>query len=258
MESQKPKNTIVLDTGAIIRNDPSVSTLLSQSESLVTVPAIVSEIKDAATRSRVETTLKPFLILRTPQPESIKFVTDFARRTGDLAVLSKPDVQIIALAYEIECEKNGGDWRLRRVPGQKRVNGAPPPKVKSENEHDSATQTQSSNEQLEHEEPQPSELEATETGDQDSQSSELPQTLSYQGDAEPASTDAVPSQAQTADIELSDTLRHTSLEDSRQTEEISSATQAEPSPHDSGVGQEDSDSDSGGWITHNPQLMKRR
>jgi RNA-binding protein NOB1 len=54
---------------------------------------------------------------------------DFARRTGDLAVLSKPDIQIIALAYEIECERNGGDWRLRRAPGQKRVNGAPPVKA---------------------------------------------------------------------------------------------------------------------------------
>jgi RNA-binding protein NOB1 len=128
MASEKPVNTAVLDTGAIIKNEPPVSTLLSQAETLVTVPAIISEIKDAATRSRVETTLRPFLTIRSPNPASVRFVTEFARKTGDLAVLSKPDIQIIALTYEIECERNGGDWRLRRTPGQKGLNGAPPKK----------------------------------------------------------------------------------------------------------------------------------
>ena len=132
MELQRSIHTVVLDTGSIIKNEPSVSTLLSQAECLITPPSILPEIKDAATRSRMESTLKPFLNTRAPSPASIKFVMDFARRTGDLAVLSKPDVQIIALAYEIECERNGGDWRLRKVPGQKRVNGAPPAKTKPE------------------------------------------------------------------------------------------------------------------------------
>lgn len=41
------------------------------------------------------------------------FVTGFARRTGDLQVLSKPDLQLLALTYELEVERNGGDvWRL--------------------------------------------------------------------------------------------------------------------------------------------------
>lgn len=128
MESQKPIHTLVLDTGAIIKNEPSISTLLAKSEALTTVPEIINEIKDSATRARVQTTLLPFLNLRSPSPISVKFVVDFARRTGDLAVLSKPDIQIIALTYELECERNGGDWRLRRMPGQKRVNGKPPAK----------------------------------------------------------------------------------------------------------------------------------
>ena len=132
MDIQKPVHTIVLDTGAIIRNHPTVSTLLAQSEQIVTVPAIITEIRDAATRSRVETQLKPFLTLRSPTPASIKFVTDFARKTGDLDVLSKPDIQIVALAYELECERNGGDWRLRKNPGQKGMNGKPPVKTEEE------------------------------------------------------------------------------------------------------------------------------
>ena len=132
MESQKAVHTVVLDTGSIIRNEPSVSTLLSQAECLITSPAILPEIKDTATRSRVDSILKPFLTTRSPNPSSVKFVIDFARRTGDLAVLSKPDIQIVALAYELECERNGGDWRLRNTPGQKRMNGAPPAKAQEE------------------------------------------------------------------------------------------------------------------------------
>ena len=126
MDPSKTVHTIVLDAGPILKNDPAVSTLLARSESLVTIPSVLSEIKDSAARARTDTLLLPFLTLRSPTPGSVKVISDFARRTGDLAVLSKPDIQILALAYEIECERNGGDWRLRRVPGQKGLNGAPP------------------------------------------------------------------------------------------------------------------------------------
>ena len=133
-ESPKLAHTLVLDTGAIIKNEPSVSTLISKAESLVTVPAIISEIKDEVTRSRVETMLMPFLTIRQPSAASMQFVTEFARRTGDLPVLSKPDLQIIALTYELECERNQGDWRLRKVPGQKGLNGPFPVKEGEEKE----------------------------------------------------------------------------------------------------------------------------
>ncbi|KAI9679148.1 MAG: Nin1 binding protein [Bathelium mastoideum] len=130
--TNKPINTIILDAGPIIKNDPSVSTLIARAERLITVPSIISEIRDAVTRSRVETTLLPFLSQRTPKPSSINFIREFSRKTGDLAVLSQPDVQILALTYELECELNGGDWRLRNEPGQKRMNGAPPGKTSTD------------------------------------------------------------------------------------------------------------------------------
>ncbi|KAI1335287.1 Nin one binding Zn-ribbon like-domain-containing protein [Xylariaceae sp. FL0016] len=129
----KPIHSLVLDTGPLIKNDPPVSTLLAQAYELYTLPSVVSEIRDAATRSRVETTLVPFLKLRNPKPASIKFVSDFARKTGDLEVLSRPDIHLIALTYELECERNGGDWRLRRTPGQKGLNGKPTQEQKPEN-----------------------------------------------------------------------------------------------------------------------------
>ncbi|KAI2624452.1 Nin one binding Zn-ribbon like-domain-containing protein [Xylaria nigripes] len=130
--SFKPIQALILDAGPLIKNDPPVSTLLAQAHELYTIPSVVSEIRDAATRSRVETTLLPFLKLRSPRPASIKFVTDFARRTGDLEVLSKPDIHLMALAYELECELNGGDWRLRKTPGQKGVNGKSPAQLEKE------------------------------------------------------------------------------------------------------------------------------
>lgn len=124
----KPVHTIVLDAGPLLKNIPPLSTLLAQSEELATTPSVINEIRDPDARARVETLYLPFLKQRTPTPKSISVISEFARKTGDRAVLSKVDIEILALAYELECERNGGDWRLRSVPGQKRVNGKPPVK----------------------------------------------------------------------------------------------------------------------------------
>ncbi|KAF2084611.1 D-site 20S pre-rRNA nuclease, partial [Saccharata proteae CBS 121410] len=138
----KPIRKLVLDAGPIIKNTPAVSTLLAQSEELFTTHAVIAEIRDAVTRARIETILLPFLTQRDPRPDSVKIVTDFARRTGDLAVLSRNDIQLIALARELEVENNGGDWRLRNVPGQKRTNGAPPPKPEAASKPEELSQTE--------------------------------------------------------------------------------------------------------------------
>lgn len=128
----KPIHSLIIDAGPIIKNDPSVSTLLGQAENLYTIPLVIDEIKDAVTKARFETTLLPFLKLRAPRSASIKVITEFARKTGDLEVLSRQDIHLMALAYELECERNHGDWRLRSVPGQKRLNGAPPASLSGE------------------------------------------------------------------------------------------------------------------------------
>jgi hypothetical protein len=126
MTSEKPIHTVVLDAGPIIRGEPGVSSLLQQCEEIVSTPAVIQEIRDEATRSRLQTTLLPFVTLRSPKPESVKVISDFARKTGDLLVLSRVDIHLLALSYELECERNGGHWRLRSTPGQKRTNGPPP------------------------------------------------------------------------------------------------------------------------------------
>ena len=129
IDTTKPIHSLIVDTGPLIKNDPPVSTLLARAHELYTTPDVVgTEIRDAATRARVETTLLPFLKVREPRPASVRVVREFARRTGDLGVLSRPDIALLALAYELECERNGGDWRLRSTPGQQGLNGKPPGK----------------------------------------------------------------------------------------------------------------------------------
>jgi RNA-binding protein NOB1 len=44
-------------------------------------------------------------------------VSEFAKKTGDYEVLSRADIHILALTYELECELNKGDWRLYTEPG---------------------------------------------------------------------------------------------------------------------------------------------
>lgn len=127
----KIAHTIVLDAGPIIANDPPISTLLRSCEIIVTSPAVLAEIKDSKTREWVSTTLEPFVTQRNPRTSSVEVVSKFATQTGDAAVLSRVDLLVAALAYEIECERNKGDWRLRKKPGQKTINGQPPPELKT-------------------------------------------------------------------------------------------------------------------------------
>lgn len=229
IESQKPVHTIVLDTGAIIRNHPTVSTLLAQSEQIVTVPAIITEIRDAATRTRVETQLMPFLTIRSPTPASIKFVTDFARKTGDLDVLSKPDIQIVALAYELECERNGGDWRLRKNPGQKGMNGKPP--VKEDVKPEEATDGKPED--------------VTETKQE-----ETTETLSENSNADSSVQKISEDLAKTKIEEVEKTASEESVaQDAQPIGEAQPTATAQEEAEDSG---EDSD---GGWIT--PSNLKK-
>jgi RNA-binding protein NOB1 len=113
---QKAIHSLILDTGPLIKNAVSISTIINAAEELYTTPAILSEIRDEATRSRVQTTLVPFLKIRNPSPASYDAVIAFSKKTGDFGVLSRQDLGILALAYEVHCERNGGNFGLREAP----------------------------------------------------------------------------------------------------------------------------------------------
>ncbi|CUS21759.1 LAQU0S04e00144g1_1 [Lachancea quebecensis] len=110
-------NSLVLDATPLITQ--SYSHYQSYAKSFFTTPTVFQEIKDEQARKNLEVWRSlGTLELRHPKAESIKRVGDFAMLTGDYAVLSANDIHIIALAYELELELNGSDWRLRKRPGE--------------------------------------------------------------------------------------------------------------------------------------------
>ena len=146
----KPIHSLILDTGPLIKNTVSISTIVSAAEELYTTPAIISEIRDEATRSRVQTTLVPFLKIRNPSPASYDAVIAFSKKTGDHAALSRQDLGILALAYEVHCERNGGNYGLREVP-KGEIKRRPEEieredKIKAEKEKGGAIKTEKRNE----------------------------------------------------------------------------------------------------------------
>ncbi|OIW30200.1 D-site 20S pre-rRNA nuclease [Coniochaeta ligniaria NRRL 30616] len=245
----KPIHSLVLDTGPLIKNEISISTLISQAEVLYTIPSVISEIRDEATRSRLHTTLVPFLTLRSPTPASVKFVVDFARRTGDLDVLSKPDIHLIALTYELECERNGGDGRLRRVPGQKGTNanplGAPGEGTSSVPKEES----QASKEDGVVDAPKDNETPAGVDVANEAKSDSVEQAAADQSGSKDAAIEVT---SQVENLSLQETI------DPAETSPSSEPTPSEPVPSlaaPQGEEDEASDSDGEGWIT--PSNLKK-
>jgi RNA-binding protein NOB1 len=237
-EELKPIHSLVLDTGPLIKNDPPANTLRAKAEQLYTLPCIISEIKDAATRSRVETTLLPFVTLRSPKPESVKVIREFARKTGDLAVLSKPDIEVLALGYELEIERNGGDWRLRSEPGQKGMNGRPPNKS-VEGDKEEAKESEATLE---------SEVEKLNLEQQTAE-----EKLEEKSETTPATEPEVEKQP---DAEKQETAKQSEpveqqTEADKQESEQQPAEDTQPSEDDS-----DASDDEGGWIT--PSNLKKK
>jgi RNA-binding protein NOB1 len=233
----KPVHSLVLDTGPLIKNEVSVSTLIAQAEVLYTIPAVIDEIRDEATRTRIHTTLVPFLTLRSPSPKSIKFVSDFARKTGDLQVLSKPDLHLIALTYELECERNGGDWRLRKDPGQKRVNGPPPARPEEANAGDS------------------DETKLPEEGAAAAPDAEKETEVATDGQNEDPKTDSETLETLESKVEDLSIQEAPTPNDASATQEPEATSDTMPASAAAEEIEEESDSDGEGWIT--PSNLKK-
>jgi len=86
------------------------------------IPAsVVAELRDARARDylhTLHTTGQIDLEVREPGAEALKMVMEFAKQTGDYAVLSKPDLHVLALTYALEVEAHG-TWRIRQTVGGK-------------------------------------------------------------------------------------------------------------------------------------------
>lgn len=124
MTSDKPLDTLILDAGPLLKNEPSVDTLLAKANHLITTSSVVNEIRDRNARQRIETQLLPFIKLQSPRFTNLEFVSSFAKKTGDFSVLSRTDLEILALTYELEVERNG-EGHLRKSPQNKPMTKAP-------------------------------------------------------------------------------------------------------------------------------------
>ncbi|XP_013713752.2 RNA-binding NOB1-like protein [Brassica napus] len=107
-KSTKGISMAVVDAYAVM-NEQSVTDL---AENFVTVPEVLSEIRDAQHRLKfISFTIETM----EPSPESLSRFIKFAKAIGDLHTLSDVDLKLIALTHTFEAEVHGIK-NLRDVP----------------------------------------------------------------------------------------------------------------------------------------------
>ncbi|KAF2367309.1 Ribonuclease PIN domain [Trinorchestia longiramus] len=107
---------LVVDSGAYIQKQP----LWNHAEELYSVPEVLEEIRDEQTRQFINS-FPVKVNFCQPQPSSLKFITDFSKKSGDFHVLSVTDLKLLALTYELEVKENGSS-HLRQEPLKKITN----------------------------------------------------------------------------------------------------------------------------------------
>ena len=85
----------------------------------VTCAEVLAEVRDAASRAALAAL--PFgLAVRCAEPEHFAAVRRFARLTGDIGALSRPDIALLALARSLEVRQHGAG-RLKDAPAPPRA-----------------------------------------------------------------------------------------------------------------------------------------
>lgn len=106
---------LVVDSGGFIKNAP----LRDLASNIITLNDVVSEIRDKDTRQRLQ--VLPYeLEMRQPSQEGFKRVAEFAKKTGDYAVLSATDLSVLAVTYDLEA-LHVGTSHLRTEPVVKKT-----------------------------------------------------------------------------------------------------------------------------------------
>jgi len=82
----------------------------------VTTPKVVEEVKDPESRLFLGGLISAGKVrVLSPSRESIEAVKDAARRTGELGELSEADLEILALAYELNGILFTDDYNLQNI-----------------------------------------------------------------------------------------------------------------------------------------------
>ncbi|KAJ7490321.1 Nin one binding Zn-ribbon like-domain-containing protein [Mycena galericulata] len=126
MSPPRCKN-LVLDAGPLL----SLSPLRGLAETYLTVPQVLAELKDKRAREHFERlglSAGVKIEVVAPDAASLATVIQWAKKTGDYAVLSHPDLCVLALTYALhECEK-----KLANESAQKPDEAAPAAPVETE------------------------------------------------------------------------------------------------------------------------------
>ncbi len=94
---------LVVDSAPIINSSHTLSAL---AQKYVTVPEVLKELKDKATRDALEKL--PFqLETKSPSEEAILKIVHFSKLTGDYPSLSIVDIKVLALTLQLEWELVG-------------------------------------------------------------------------------------------------------------------------------------------------------
>ncbi|OJA19331.1 hypothetical protein AZE42_00449 [Rhizopogon vesiculosus] len=101
MAESKPRcKNLVLDAGPLL----SLSPLRGLAETYLTVPQVLDELKDKRAREHFERlglSAGVRVEVRNPDPASLAHVVQFAKKTGDYAVLSHADICVLALTHSL-------------------------------------------------------------------------------------------------------------------------------------------------------------
>ncbi|CAF0770329.1 unnamed protein product [Rotaria sordida] len=97
--NNKRVNHLVVDSSAFIRQAP----LHNLTDVVYTVEDVVNEIRDIKTRESLNVVLYT-LKFKEPSVDAIRFVTNYAKKTGDYAFLSAVDLRLLALTYQLYQE----------------------------------------------------------------------------------------------------------------------------------------------------------
>lgn len=101
--------TYVLDTSAILSRKFNIS-----GSDVIVPSSVIDEIRKGKLKSLLDASLETIRIM-SPSDTSIEIVRKKADESGDLNVLSRTDIDVIALAYETGSAVVSDDYAIQNV-----------------------------------------------------------------------------------------------------------------------------------------------
>lgn len=240
-----PKNIkyLVVDTTAFIK----AANLQDIAENIYTVQEVCDEITND--RQRRKLVVLPYdLKVKDVFPENIKFVTEFAKKTGDYTSLSATDIKVMALTYQLEREKVGAEHLKNEPSMQKTVKVTGLTNFNLHPADNKGTDLQTATNNSKETEPQTEEISNIKVDIPSSENTETEDNivnvnqLQNQGDDDQLAKD-IENKIKNMDLKDVDDIM-TKVEESDNEEETES--------------EDETDSDGGDWITPNNLAEKKK